>query len=366
MYRGIRGECYEALTIVRVAILHGSNDLYGASRVLLADVEILRALGHDVTVVMPEEGPLTSALESAAAKVVIDNLSVLRRVTATSGTRIPLRLPRACSDCSLVVLWTLALVAYLPVLKAHGYRAMCSVHEILPGAKGRVLALSACFGARVVMVNSAATAQWLSRGTARRPVLAYPAAPAFAPAPRATSDVLRLLLVGRVNGHKGHLEAIHAVELARGEGASVELVLAGGAFRGQEQHLQSVRDAAADRPWVMCAGEVPDARALMVDCDAVLVPTTRPEPFGLVALEAWACGRRIIASNLGGLAEATSMVEGLSVPAGDVQALAECVLRASEDPTLLRAPRADAPVAKLCSRDARVAAWREALADVGA
>lgn len=214
------------------------------------------------------------------------------------------------------------------------------------------------------MVNSSATSRWLT-GTGRRgkAQLAYPVAPAYEPLERmgSESDPLRLLLIGRVNGHKGHLEAVRAVQAARETGEQIELTLLGGAFPGQEQHLGELLGAIEGLAWARYGGEVTEPREFFKACDLVLIPTTRPEPFGLVAIEAWAAGRRVIASDQGGLAEATAMVEGVQVAAGDVTALCRAIVRVARDPAMRAAPAASAPVSELCTRAARELAWQACL-----
>jgi D-inositol-3-phosphate glycosyltransferase len=67
---------------------------------------------------------------------------------------------------------------------------------------------------------------------------------------------------------------------------------------------------------------------------AVVVPS-HYESFGLVALEAMACGRPVVASETGGLAFLVRDNEtGFHVPAGDAQALADRLRRLLEDEVL--------------------------------
>jgi glycosyltransferase involved in cell wall biosynthesis len=349
---------------LRLAFLHGSNDLYGASRVLAQDVELLRAQGHEVAVALPQDGPLTGILRELGADVNVESLRVLRKVDGAAGVRLPTKLPTVCQSADIVVPWTLALAAYLPLLRLRRRRVLCSVHEILPGPAGRLLAAAACAFSHALMVNSRATAQWLTRDLRReRPQLAYPIAPPYRPLARGANgaDVLRLLLMGRVNGHKGHLEAVRAAQLARDAGEKVELTLLGGAFSGQEEHLADLLEAIGDLPWAHYGGEVAEPREFLRACDVVLIPTTRPEPFGLVAIEAWAAGRRVIASDQGGLAEATAMVEGLLVAAGDVADLCRAIVRAAREPAIRAAPLATAPASELCTAAARKLAWQASL-----
>jgi glycosyltransferase involved in cell wall biosynthesis len=331
---------------------------------LAQDVELLRAHGHEIVVALPEGGPLTEVLEELGARVSIEPLIVLRKVAGGAGLRMPTRLPTVCDDVDIVVLWTLALAAYLPLLRLRGRRVLCSVHEILPGGAGRLLATITCSLSHALMVNSSATGRWLTgEGRLGRPQLAYPIAPTYEPMDRigSESDPLRLLLIGRVNGHKGHIEAVRAAQQARDAGEEIELTLLGGAFSGQEQHLAKLLAAIEGLPWVHYEGEVTEPREFFRMCDVVLIPSTKPESFGLVALEAWAAGRRVIASDQGGLAEATSMVEGLLVLASDVAGLRQAIVGAARDPAIRSTPLGSAPVSELCTLAARELAWKSSL-----
>jgi glycosyltransferase involved in cell wall biosynthesis len=64
-----------------------------------------------------------------------------------------------------------------------------------------------------------------------------------------------------------------------------------------------------------------------------VVPSLWPEPAGLVALEAMAAGRPVVASSVGGLPEIVlDGTTGILVPAGDVGALRASILQLLADP----------------------------------
>jgi glycosyltransferase involved in cell wall biosynthesis len=70
-------------------------------------------------------------------------------------------------------------------------------------------------------------------------------------------------------------------------------------------------------------------------CLLGLVPSIWAEPFGLVALEAMASGRPVIASRIGGLTDIVVDGEtGLLVPPGDTDALRGAMARLLADPAL--------------------------------
>lgn len=349
---------------MRVCFLHGSNDRYGASRVLVQDVGLLLGLGHEVVVVLPNDGPLTTQLSRLGACVTITHLAAVRKVDGVRALRLPLHAPVATTRADVTVVWTLALATYLPALAARTRSIICSVHEILPGAPGRTLAASALALSTVITTNSDATTRWLTRGRANHSVhRMYPAAPPYAPLPLVPSPPrsIRLLVAGRINGHKGHLEAIRAAEIARSRGINVSLTLLGAPFRGQERYASEVAALASSRQWAIFCDEVGDIRPHLARCDVMLVPTTRPEPFGLVALEAWAAGRRVIASDCGGLAEAARLVGGMTVPMGDVAALARQIELVAREPSIRQVPDVFEPASSVCSMRERRQAWKAIL-----
>jgi glycosyltransferase involved in cell wall biosynthesis len=70
-------------------------------------------------------------------------------------------------------------------------------------------------------------------------------------------------------------------------------------------------------------------------CKIALVPSVWPEPFGIVAIEAMASGRPVIASRTGGLVDIVVDGEtGLLVPPGDVPALQQALWTLLADPEL--------------------------------
>jgi glycosyltransferase involved in cell wall biosynthesis len=75
---------------------------------------------------------------------------------------------------------------------------------------------------------------------------------------------------------------------------------------------------------VTVVGEVGDIAPHIASSDVMVVPSDKPEPFGLVAIEAFANGRPVVGSNAGGLSSIVEHdVTGRQFPVGDVPALRE-------------------------------------------
>jgi glycosyltransferase involved in cell wall biosynthesis len=113
-----------------------------------------------------------------------------------------------------------------------------------------------------------------------------------------------LVFVGRVTPEKGIVEAMDIAERA---GRPLKIAAkVGPTPREQdfnEQVFQPALKAAGSR--VEFLGELSggDRDALFARSHAVLMPGSWPEPFGLVAIEALACGTPVLARRVGGLGE---------------------------------------------------------------
>ncbi|HET7399672.1 MAG TPA: glycosyltransferase [Intrasporangium sp.] len=126
----------------------------------------------------------------------------------------------------------------------------------------------------------------------------------FRPAEAGRRDRPRLLSIGRLVERKGIGNVIEALAALPG----VELVVAGGPARDRldaDPEVQRLRDLAvrhgvADR--VRFEGSVSraDVPALM-SCADIVVAVPWYEPFGIVPVEAMACGRPVVGSAVGGL-----------------------------------------------------------------
>lgn len=345
---------------MKIVMLHGSNDLYGASRVLVDDVRIFVAAGATVDVVVPSAGPLDVAVPGAGGRLVVDDgLRVLRRSRGPLGA-LPARLPPVCDGADVIVIWTLALAAYLPLVRATNARSVLAVHEILDGPLGRLLAWWGRSFAAAIVTNSHATSRWLGGKKSRDGEVLYPIAPPYAPVPPPEGPP-SVLLAGRVNGNKGHLLAVDAVERVRSDGTALSLVLAGAPFPGQEEHRAALLARIEELPWAAYVGERPDIYGLLAETSALVVGSTTPEPFGIVCLEAWSRGRTVLAPDFGGVAEAVRLVEGLTYQPGDVDSLAGALRLLVDTGAYLAAPSGDAPAASTCSEAARAAGWSRVL-----
>ena len=149
-----------------------------------------------------------------------------------------------------------------------------------------------------------------------------------------------LLYVGRIAPIKGLETLLDALGCLRGAGHPARLVIVGGETDerrdGHETALRrrAMRQGLGDAVTFVGAQPQQRLRDYYVAADITVLPSYY-ESFGMVALEAMACGSAVIASRVGGLQTTVrDGVTGLLVSEGDPCQLAETIARVLDDTAL--------------------------------
>lgn len=329
---------------MRLLIVHQAADMYGSDRVCLAIASAAVARGWTVGALVPESGPLVEQLVNVGVDVTILDPLVLRRtdLRATKLWKLPGRWLRA-----IWRLWQFAKAQRYDVVHsscsptlggavlARMWRRphVWHVQEYLPGPYPMRVALEALLQTAdgVVVASNAIRDQFTSSALRDRAVVAYSgaAAPDIVPNPVLTAPTATIVCVGRLNAWKGQDVLIRAVRDVIDRGYSVRTYLVGG-YYGDESRFDVRLRELIDRHHlgsdVVMLGERSDAQAIVARSDIAVVPSKRPEPFGMTLVEAMHLGRPVISTNAGGPREIIRHgVDGILVPMGDSQALATAI-----------------------------------------
>lgn len=157
------------------------------------------------------------------------------------------------------------------------------------------------------------------------------------PAPGTTP---RVTCIGRFIERKGHRYLLDAMALLKARGRVVELELVGdGPLRGsleEQARKLGIEDVVR---WTgnIPHGEIPE---VIRNCHIVVLPSVRDwkgevEGLGMVLVEASACGRPVIGTDLAGIKDAVVHGEsGILVKPADAEALADAIASLVDDPDL--------------------------------
>lgn len=324
----------------RVVLLHSSDEMYGADRMLLHVAEAIRG-GTDADVevwlptdVVPAAHALSTELTARGIAWRRTDVPVLRR--ANMNQRGALRLARSGARLGLAlrrerpaVLWlgNSALLPAAPIaMLARVRHRVLHVQERWEGREAGVLRLLARF-----VPTRLAIAPWVADATGLDPAPTVVEncvddAAARASAATAPDGPLTYVVASRWNRWKGHATLLRAWELAGCPGRLV--VLGGPPPVGDAVDVRAlVREVVSNPDTVDVVGEVADIAPHVAAADVLVLPSDEPEPFGLVVIEAFALSRPVVASDAGGPAGIiTDGVDGWRYRIGDAGALAE-VLR---------------------------------------
>ena len=327
-----------------LVLVHPSDELYGADRMLLEMVEAARddprVTGLEVWLPTDLDHPapglsLCGVLEARGVTVRHLDVPVLRRAYRTPGglarlagraarLRGELRRTRPatvyCTSSATLLAAPVARLARVPRVLGH-------VQEIWTRADLGALTLPARCCDRLVAISTASAGSLPALLRRRTTVVPNGSPDPGPPVPlTGRSGGLRFVVASRWNGWKGHRTLLAAWDAAGVDGTLT--VLGGAPASGERTDVPALVAGLARPDSVEVVGEVSDPSPWFVDADVVVVPSDRPEPFGLVAIEAFARARPVLASAGGGLVDiVTPEVDGWLFPPGDVAALTAVLQR---------------------------------------
>jgi glycosyltransferase involved in cell wall biosynthesis len=157
--------------------------------------------------------------------------------------------------------------------------------------------------------------------------------------PHAGTDHLEVVFAGQLWAGKGPQVLVEAMGLLRDRapGLDLQLRIIG---RGSDRFVNQLKREIADHgisDRTVLDGFVPleILASRLRNGDIFVFPSTWDEPFSITLVAAMASGIPVIATDTGGTPEAfVDGEEGLLIPPGDAEALAEAILRLAQDPDL--------------------------------
>lgn len=320
----------------RILCVHPSSELYGSDRVFIQSIRALRDASPDaeVEVVLPVHGPLYEILVNLGCKVKVKDFFVLRRgekfkgaMKSISAPYRAIRLAASLRDYDMVYLSTTVTVDYLLAGSFHRVASYVHVHELPEGFAQLVIsALLQISHAQLIFISGAVRNAFPRALQDKGIVIWNGCRDVGNLIPLQENKKLKILLIGRFNSWKGQELLIESLLLLdKSMLDSIEVRLVGSSFSGQEHFIERVKDLLD----VNSLSSVVKIFDFLQDptehydwSDVVVVPSIKPEPFGLVAIEAMSRGRPVIAANHGGLTEIVLDNEtGLLFTPGDPESL---------------------------------------------
>ncbi len=147
-------------------------------------------------------------------------------------------------------------------------------------------------------------------------------------------------VVGRISAWKGQDFFLHAFALAVQTEPQLRAVMVGDVPPGEDWRRDAMQRLAQElgiARRVLWPGYHPNAPQVMAALDILALPSIKPEPFGMVVIEAMATGKPVIATAHGGPTESVAHGQtGLLVSPTDPEDMARALIRLAQNPLLRR------------------------------
>lgn len=314
---------------MKILLLHSSSDVYGASKIFLGTVQLLKKRNHDVWVVLSEDGPLVKKLASAGATVLMVRLGILRRkyfnprgiinrIATLLRARKQLQELIRKEKIELVYSNTTGVLAGAFAARNCGVRHIWHVHEIIENPfwlKQLLGHLMNRYAVGIIAVSEAVKQSWESVLPAERITVIQNGidySPYLEHEQTLTKELqlptaaIVIGMVGRVHYWKGQSYFLKIAGQLHQKHPSLHFLLAGDAYPGYEylyQEMQTQIETLQLSDVVHNLGFREDIPAVMQTIDLLLLPSQQPDPFPTVILEAMASAKPVIATQFGGAVE---------------------------------------------------------------
>ena len=333
---------------LRILAVHQGYELYGSDRTFISSLQAFRQSfpTAEIKAILPRDGLLLQELQRLGFEVELCNLWIARKANGLLGNLLlalafPAYLFRAwrmMSDASVTYINTSVVFDYALAARLTRRPSLLHIHEIPTGFARKVIRTIARLSGATLIFNSEATKEAFEPLGRQPNALILNGVPDTARSPLPDShdgNIIRILMIGRINDWKGQDLLIEALaRLPADVAARTELRLLGSAFENgpAERQLKSQIETLGLTCSIRMEGFVEDPSEAFEWSDFIVVPSRKPEPFGLVAVEAMMHRRAVIGAGHGGLMEIIVDGEtGLVFSPNDAAALASAIRRAAED-----------------------------------
>lgn len=344
-----------------ILFIHQSAELYGSDKTLLYLVINLDKTKFFPIVILPNDGPLKKELEKENIKVILAPVLKLYRKMFTPSNLLKLfkdyfkgvkviNTIKKEYKIDFVYSNTLAVLLGFFYCMFHKTKHIWHVHEIIESPNIFAKTFRFLLNNRtntVLLHNSIATSNFWNckrkneiiwNGIAPFSELKTEERKIIRSSVFKSEDKIIFALVGRISRWKGQMFLLETFQEIIQNHPNIKLVFIGSAPPNQEHFLDSLQEKIKEynlNDDVQILPFQENINQLWQSIDVAVVPSTEPEPFGMVAIEAMMAKKPVIAANHGGLMEiVVNNTTGFLIEPNNKMALKEAIEKLINNPDL--------------------------------
>ena len=348
-----------------IVFLHSSSELYGSDRSLLNLVKNLDKDKFNITVILPEDGPLVDKINSFDnVEVIINELAVLRRknLSLSGMSKYFIELIRSIKfinnlikEKSIDIVYTNTSVIFVGGISAKicKVKSVWHIREIIKSKYERfIVSKIVNIFSDYIIANSKATAEAISKNKDKVKVV-YNAIDIeknsgledidevykeVAATIVRSNNKIKIGMAGRINRWKGQKLFVDMAKLVSEENDNVEFLIAGDVYKGEDYILDDLKGYILEsgvKDKIGLLGQVDNMSNSYKKLGIFVLPSIQPEPFGLVVIEAMNNKLPVVATNHGGPVEIIdNNIDGFLVDYKDAREMAQVVNKLIKDKEL--------------------------------
>ena len=348
-----------------IVFLHSSSELYGSDRSLLNLVKNLDKDKFNITVILPEDGPLVDKINRFDnVEVIINELAVLRRknLSLSGMSQYFIMLIKSIKfinnlikEKNIDIVYTNTSVIFAGGISAKfcKVKSVWHIREIIKSKYERfIVSKIVNIFSDYIIANSKATAEAISKNKDKVKVIynaidiekdinleyideAYNEVAATVVR---SNNKIKVGMAGRINRWKGQKLFVDMAKLVSQDNDNVEFLIAGNVYKGEDYILDDLKEYILEsgvKDKIGLLGQVDNMNSFYKNIDIFILPSIQPEPFGLVVIEAMNNKLPVVATNHGGPVEIIeNNIDGFLVDYKDAKEMAQVVNKLIKDKDL--------------------------------
>ena len=309
-------------SIKKILIAHSSNDLYGASKVLINIIDIFIKNGFDVYLMLPNNGPLNKIETIKKTNLKIINLGVFRkkyftlfglinRIYFIIKSSLHIKKFLKINQIDLVYTNTSTLISPSIAAKLAGIPSTFHIHEIPddnPIYSRFITAFLNVFPKEIICVSKAVYDFWIMNGLKKsKAKMIYNGFKIKKSKSKSLSNnKIVFTSISRIIPYKGHSLLIRIFEMLCKKNKNIYLQIVGDTLPEYQKYLSELKLDVKKRELnnkIKFLGFREDIISILNKSNFFIHIPLSPDPLPTVIFEAIKCETPVITNNLGGAYE---------------------------------------------------------------
>lgn len=309
----------------RVLLLHSSNDMYGASRIVLQVIDILIKAKYEVYVILPYEGVLNKVITDKGASCSVYNLGVFRKkyMNLKGLCNRFLKIKKARNyitkyidkhHIDLLYTSTSVIISGGLAAKISGIPSISHIHEIPTANKLYEIFIGLFvryFSKKVIVVSNSVSKHWQPYLKKHQLFKVYngiifPVTNITENTNRKIGQNITVTSISRLTPYKGHKYFIEVASELFKLSNQYEFLIVGDTFPGYEPYEEELKTLVSEinlHHKIHFLGYRTDIEAILAKSDLFFHPSIAPDPLPTVLFEAIKMKVPSAATELGGAVE---------------------------------------------------------------